>query len=94
MALFQLPNMIGLLEFIQMFLTVCKFQWSFCIQYYPNWNEAVWNSPKSNKAVWSYSKLEEKVPLGPNLNGAIAIWSELIYSVGIHPNFSNLWKHF
>jgi len=39
-------------------------------------------------------KLKEDAPLGPNLNGAIAIWPELIKSVGIHPNFSNLWKHF
>jgi len=31
---------------------------------------------------------------GPNLNGAIVVWPELISSVGIYPNFSNLWKHF
>jgi len=34
--------------------------------------------PKFNKAVWSYPKLNEDIPLGPNLNGAIAIWPELI----------------
>jgi len=38
--------------------------------------------------------LNKDVPLGPNLNGAIVVWPELIYSVGIYPNFSNLWKHF
>jgi len=27
--------------------------------------------------------VNEDVPLGPNLNGAIAIWPELIKSVGI-----------
>jgi len=35
--------------------------------------------------------LNEDVPLGPHLNGAIAIWQELIIkSVGIYPTFSNL----
>jgi len=38
--------------------------------------------------------LNEDVPLGPNLNGAIGVWPELIWSVGIYPNFSNLWKKF
>jgi len=50
-----------------------------------------------NKAVRSHPKLNENVedvPLGPNLNGAIAIRPELIWFVGIYPNFSNLWKYF
>jgi len=38
--------------------------------------------------------LNEDVPLGPKLNGATAVCRELIQSVGIYPNFSNLWKHF
>jgi len=38
--------------------------------------------------------LNKDVSLGPKLNGAIVAWPELIYSVGIYPNFSNLWKQF
>ena len=40
-----------------------------------------------NKAVWSYPKLDKDVPLGPNLNEAIVVWPELIWFVGIYPNF-------
>jgi len=54
------------------------------VLYCSNWNEA----------VRSYRKLNEDVPLGPKLNGAIVVCRELIQSVGIYPNFSNLWKHF
>jgi len=81
-----------LFQFDQMFLIVPKFEWSTfnypnmikavgicpnvskCMQmhevvvHYSNWNEAVWSSLKLNKDV----------PLGPNLNGAIAVWPELI----------------
>jgi len=38
--------------------------------------------------------LTKDVSLGPNLNGTIVVWPEWIWSVGIYPNFSNLWKHF
>jgi len=38
--------------------------------------------------------MNKDVPLGPNLNGDIVVWPELIYSVGIYSHFSNLWKHF
>jgi len=54
------------------------------VLYCSNWNEAVRSYPKLND-----------VPLGPKkLNGAIVVCRELIQSVGIYPNFSNLWKHF
>jgi len=32
---------------------------------------------KTENGVWSYPQLKEDVPLGPNLNGSIAIWPEL-----------------
>jgi len=51
-------------------------EWS-CLKF-PKIEKAVWNSPKMNKAVWSYPKLNEDVPLGPNSNGAIVVWPELI----------------
>jgi len=38
------------------------------VVYYSNWNEAVWSHPKLN----------EDVPRGPKLNGAIVFCSELI----------------
>jgi len=43
--------------------------------------------------LWRYAKLNE-VPLGPNLNRAIAICWKLIWSVEIYPKFSSLWKYF
>jgi len=41
--------------------------------------------------------LNEDVPLGPNLNGAIVVWPELILSVGIQgtqifPTYGNIFN--
>jgi len=38
-----------------------------------------------NNAVWSYPNLNEAIPLGPNLNGAIANCSKLIWSSSSQP---------
>ena len=63
---FNYPHMIKAVGIVQMFLSACNFKWSGCILF--KWIEA----------VWSYPKLNEDVPLGPKLNGAIVVWPDLI----------------
>jgi len=72
-----------LLECTQMFLIVSKFHWSSCIKYDPHWMKLFAIAQNFNKAV----------PLGPNLNRAIAVCWKLISSVRIYSNFSNSWKY-
>ena len=57
-----------LLESAQMFVTVCKFKWMFCIL--PKLKWSCLKFLKLNKAVWSYPKLNEDEQCSISVKGA------------------------
>jgi len=55
------------------------------VVYYSNWNEG----------VWSYQKLNEDVPPGPKLNGAMLFvqsWFSLLEFTQIFPIYGNMFN--